>query len=103
MMRDSRKARMRKELVEHPFAIIKHWMNHGYFLMRGMNKVATEVSLSVLVYNMKRVLNILGVSTLIAALRAMAAKGLSFLFPLAQRRIYFVIRILSQGSSSSVA
>jgi len=28
-----------KELVEHPFAIIKHHMNHDYFLMRGMKNV----------------------------------------------------------------
>jgi transposase len=66
----------RKELVEHPFGIIKHWMNHGYFLMRGKKKVAAEVSMSVLVYNMKRVMNILGVPTLLAELRALSADAL---------------------------
>jgi hypothetical protein len=68
----------RKELVEHAFAIIKHWMNHGYFLMRGKKKVAAEVSMSVLVYNMKRVLKILGVPTLLAELRALSANALLF-------------------------
>jgi hypothetical protein len=34
------KADKRKELVEHPFGTIKHWMNQGYFLLRGKVKVA---------------------------------------------------------------
>jgi len=69
----------RKELVEHPFGTIKHWMNHGYFLMRGKKKVAAEVSMSVLVYNMKRVMNILGVPLLLEKLRTLLANAyLSF-------------------------
>jgi transposase len=62
------KAKKRKELVEHPFATIKHWMNQGYFLMRGKQKVKAELSMSVLVYNMKRVLNILGFPSLLSEL-----------------------------------
>ena len=69
-------ARKRKELVEHPFGTIKHWMNHGYFLMRGKKKVAAEVSMSVLVYNMKRVMNILGVPALLAELRTLSVNAL---------------------------
>ncbi len=61
------KANKRKELVEHPFGTLKHTMTHGYFLMRGLEKVSAEMSLSVLVYNMKRVINILGVKELINA------------------------------------
>jgi hypothetical protein len=63
------KADKRKELVEHPFGTIKHWMNQWYFLLRGKVKVAGEMSLSVLAYNIKRVLNILGVVKLIEALK----------------------------------
>jgi transposase len=97
MTRYPEKARQRKELAEHPFAIIKHWMNHGYFLQRGMKNVATEISMSVLAFNMKRVLNILDVPTLIAALRAMRGEVLSFLFCLARRRIYFADRIIPKN------
>jgi transposase len=62
------KVKKRGQLVEHPFGTLKHAMNHSYFLMRGFEKVSAEMSLSVLVYNLKRVLNILGVKELIQAL-----------------------------------
>jgi hypothetical protein len=62
------KIAQRKQLVEHPFGTIKHWMNHGYFLMRGLEKVGTEMSLSVLAYNLMRVISILGVEELIKAI-----------------------------------
>jgi hypothetical protein len=94
MMRDPRKARARKELVEHPFAIIKHHMNHDYFLMRGMKNVAAEVSMSVLVFNMKRVMNIVGVSTLIAALQAKRAYILSVLLRLLQQILHAVNKLV---------
>lgn len=57
----------RKELVEHPFGTMKRGMNQGYFLLRGLKKVRAEMSLTVLSYNVKRVLNILGVEKLIEA------------------------------------
>jgi transposase len=58
----------RKAIVEHPFGTIKRWMDQGDFLMRGKQKVSTEMSLSILAYNIKRVLNILGVKAMIEAL-----------------------------------
>ena len=58
----------RKGLVEHPFGTIKRNMNQAYFLTRGLPKVRTEMSLTVLVYNLKRAINILGVPRLIQAL-----------------------------------
>ena len=61
------KAKQRKALVEHPFGTLKHWMNQSYFLLRGLEKVGAEMSLSVLAYNLKRVINILGVKELIKA------------------------------------
>jgi transposase len=61
------KMKKRKELAEHPFGIMKRGMNSGYFLMRGIKKVAAEMSLTVLGYNIKRVINILGVQKMIEA------------------------------------
>ena len=48
----------RREAVEHPFGTIKQWMNQGAFLMRGLEKVRGEFSLTALAYNLRRVLNI---------------------------------------------
>ena len=50
----------RRETVEHPFGTIKQWMNQGAFLTRGLEKVRAEFSLTALVYNLRRALNILG-------------------------------------------
>jgi transposase len=58
----------RRETVEHPFGTIKQWMNQGAFLMRGLEKVRGEFSLTALVYNLRRVLNIVELPKLIAAL-----------------------------------
>jgi transposase len=60
----------RRETVEHPFGSIKQWMNQGAFLMRGLEKVRGEFSLTALAYNLRRVLNIAGLPKLIAALPA---------------------------------
>jgi transposase len=59
----------RREIVEHPFGSIKQWMNQGAFLMRGVDNVRAEFSLTALVYNLRRALNILGVETMMAAVR----------------------------------
>ncbi len=60
----------RREIVEHPFGTIKQWMNQGAFLMRGLEKVRAEFSLTALAYNLRRVLNIVAFADLIAALQA---------------------------------
>jgi len=59
--------RRRQQLSEPPFGTIKRAMNQGYFLMKGLDKVGAEMSLTVLSYNLKRAINILGVPKLIAA------------------------------------
>lgn len=59
----------RRELVEHPFGTIKQWMNQGAFLMRGLDNVRAEFSLTALVYNLRRAVNILGVDAMMAAVR----------------------------------
>ncbi len=56
----------RRELVEHPFGSIKQWMNQGAFLMKGLDNVQAEFSLTALVYNLRRALNILGVDAMMA-------------------------------------
>ena len=60
----------RRETVEHPFGTIKQWMNQGAFLMRGLEKVRAEFSLTALAYNLRRVLNIVGLADLMAAVAA---------------------------------
>jgi hypothetical protein len=60
--------KLRKQLVEHPFGTIKFWNDQRHFLMKGLEKVKGEFSLSTLAYDIKRVLNIVGVKGLIAAL-----------------------------------
>jgi hypothetical protein len=60
----------RRETVEHPFGTIKQWMNQGAFLMRGLEKVRAEFSLTALAYNLRRVLNLVGFTELMAVVRA---------------------------------
>jgi hypothetical protein len=62
--------RVRRQTVEHPFGTIKCWMGATHFQTRTLKRVATEMALHVLAYNLKRVMNILGVGALIAALQA---------------------------------
>jgi transposase len=64
------KMRQRRETVEHPFGTIKARMGAIHFLMKTLPKVATEMALHVLAYNLTRVMNIMGVRPLLAAMRA---------------------------------
>jgi transposase len=73
MQAEKEKAKRRKAIVEHPFGTIKHSMDQGYFLTKGLANVRTEASLSVLAYNMKRAINILGMEKLIEAARSARA------------------------------
>ena len=62
--------RTRRETVEHPFGTLKMRMGATHFLMKTLPKVATEMALHVLAYNLTRVLNIFGVKPIMAAVRA---------------------------------
>ena len=62
--------RQRRETVEHPFGTMKARMGATHFLTRTLPKVAAEMALSVLAYNLTRVMNIVGIKPLIAAIRA---------------------------------
>ena len=64
------KMRQRRETVEHPFGTIKARMGATHFLMKTLPKVATEMALHVLAYNLTRVMNIMGIQPLMAAMRA---------------------------------
>ena len=62
--------RQRRETVEHPFGTLKMRMGATHFLMKRLPKVATEMALHVLAYNLTRVMNIMGIQPLMAAIRA---------------------------------
>jgi transposase len=62
--------RQRRETVEHPFGTIKARMGATHFLMKRLKNVRTEMALSVLAYNLTRVMNILGTGPLIQAMKA---------------------------------
>ena len=62
--------RTRRETVEHPFGTMKMRMGATHFLMKTLPKVATEMALHVLAYNLTRVISIFGIKQLLAELRA---------------------------------
>jgi|TARA_Y100000310_G_scaffold328120_1_gene395698 transposase len=59
----------RKEIVEHPFGTLKRSLGYTYFLLKGLEKVTAEFNLMCFTYNLKRVFNIVGFQTLMAALQ----------------------------------
>jgi len=61
--------KLRREMAEHPFGTMKWLMGHPRFLVRGLKKAKAELALGVLSYNLKRVITILGVPTLLQALQ----------------------------------
>jgi transposase len=60
--------RLRRETAEHPFGTLKLWMGAAHFLTRTLKRVRTEMSLHVLAYNLKRVMQILGITEMLKAL-----------------------------------
>ncbi len=62
--------RIRRATVEHPFGTLKAWMGSTHFLTKTLDRVNTEMSLHVLAYNMKRMMNLIGTKPLIEAIRA---------------------------------
>jgi len=61
---------IRRQTVEHPFGTLKAWMGATHFLTKTLDKVAIEMSLNVLAYNIKRLINIFGVTSLMEAISA---------------------------------
>ena len=66
--REPERMRIRRSTAEHPFGTLKCWMGYTHFLTKTVPKVSTEMSLHVLAYNMKRMINILGTRRLIEAI-----------------------------------
>lgn len=60
---------VRKRTVEHPFGTLKFWMGAVHFLMKGKKKVKTEMSLLVMGYNLKRMINIFGTRVLMEVIK----------------------------------
>ncbi len=67
---DPQAMRRRRETVEHPFGTLKMRMGATHFLMKRLKNVATEMAFAVLAYNLTRVMNIMGIGPLIAAMKA---------------------------------
>jgi hypothetical protein len=63
-------SRLRRQTVEHPFGTLKAWMGATHFLTKRLPRVSTEMSLHVLAYNLKRVMQIMGIRPLMKAMRA---------------------------------
>lgn len=63
--REPERMRVRRSTAEHPFGTLKCWMGYTHFLTKTVPKVSTEMSLHVLAYNLKRMINILGTRRLI--------------------------------------
>ena len=61
--------KIRRATVEHPFGTLKAWMGSTHFLTKTLDRVSTEMSLHVLAYNLKRVMNIVGNQKLIEAIQ----------------------------------
>jgi macrodomain Ter protein organizer (MatP/YcbG family) len=66
---DPQAMRRRRETVEHPFGTLKMRMGATHFLMKTLPKVASEMALCVLAYNLTRVMNIVGTEALLAAIK----------------------------------
>jgi hypothetical protein len=66
---DPQAMRRRRETVEHPFGTLKARMGATHFLMKTLPRVAAEMALHVLAYNLTRVLNIVGPGRLLAAIQ----------------------------------
>ncbi|MGI9486866.1 MAG: transposase [Geminicoccaceae bacterium] len=83
-MRQCQAMRQRREAVEHPLGMIKMRLSATHFLMKRLKSVRTKMALSVSVYNLTRVINLLGITPLIQAIQTQIAS------------IKLIVRIWSQ-------
>lgn len=61
--------RVRRSTVEHPFGTIKAWTGSCHFLTKRFQGVGTEMALNVLAYNIKRMISLVGMPGLMAAIQ----------------------------------
>ena len=78
---DKELMRKRKTLVEHPFGTVKRSMDAAYCLLKGRSNVCGEFALTFLAYNLKRVINIVGVAALLDAISPARCLVRHFSFP----------------------
>ncbi len=64
---------LRRRTIEHVFGTLKHWMGSAHFLTRRLCNVSTEMSLHVLAYNLKRVMQLLGMKETMRVMRMLSA------------------------------
>lgn len=62
---DWEKLKQRKCLSEHSFGTVKRWLDSSYLLLKGKEKITGELSMSFLVYNLKRAINEMGVQKIL--------------------------------------
>jgi hypothetical protein len=89
---NKQKVKLRQQLSEHPFGTLKRGFGQGYLLLKGLRKVGGEASLSVLAYNLKRTINIVGVKRLISSIRQ---NSLRFSFSSKYWRRYLFLKHLT--------
>jgi len=92
------KLNRRKEIVEHPFGTMKRAFNQGYLLLKGLRKVNGEVGFTMLAYNMRRAINILGTRRLVSSIENHVREN-SSIFASYIARLIFRTVCASKGSS----
>lgn len=93
--------RLRRNTVEHPFGTIKHAMNQGHFLLKGLRQVRAEFSLSALAYNLLRVMNLVGVKALVETLRRRLRALAEAVRPVHDLGAWFYVRVLASAACRS--
>jgi len=66
---EKEKYRRRQEMSEHPFGVVKRQWGYDHVLVKGISKVDAEANLIFLCYNLRRVINILGINELVKRLQ----------------------------------
>jgi hypothetical protein len=92
----------RRETAEHPLGTLKMRMGATHFLMKTLPKVASEMALHVLAYNLTRVMNIFGVKPLLAAIQAQARVAASIFGTKAPTAASESLRIDSSQNANAV-
>jgi transposase len=89
---EKEKYRRRQEMVEHPFGVVKRQWGYDHVLLKGIDKVEAESNLIFLCYNLKRIINILGINLLIKRLREISLFLANYGLKLFEMRISIFLR-----------
>ena len=76
---EKEKYRRRQTMTEHPFGVVKRQWGYDHLMMKGLQKTDSEISLIFLCYNLKRVMNIMGINGILKAIKAFSQCFGSFL------------------------